>query len=297
MNNPVNEPLLPQHVKWVFWSALLVSLSLHTLLLAISFSLPKIKADNFSAPPLELVLVNSKSAKSPEQPDALAQSNLDGGGNTDEDRQAKSPLPAMSRDQRQADIVAAQQRVSKLEAENRRLMVQLKANLKVPDSQDAPAPVDKQQAVDSGDGQEQARSLEMAQLEAQISQEYEAYQKRPRKLFIGARTQEYVFARYVEDWRVKVERIGNENYPEAAREKKIYGKLQLTVSIKADGTLDSIEVTRSSGSSILDNAAIAIVRLAAPYSPFPDEIRKKADVVSITRTWTFASSDQLSTHE
>ena len=75
------------------------------------------------------------------------------------------------------------------------------------------------------------------------------------------------------------------------------GKLQLTVSIKADGSLDDVEVTRSSGTKVLDNAAVMIVRRSAPYAPFSAEIRKKADVVVITRTWTFAAGDQLSTKE
>lgn len=281
----------------MFAMALLLSALLHIILVSVGFSLPTIKAQNFIPPQLELVLVNSKTNSKPEQADALAQSNLDGGGNTDDNRQAKSPLPSMSRDQRQAEIRAAEQQVSQLEAENRRLMTQLKAVAQVNDVQASSSVKNNQPPSESAEGVTVARSLEMAQLEAQISQQYEAYQKRPRKLFVGARTQEYAFARYIEDWRIKVERVGNENYPAAARQKKIYGTLQLTVSIKADGTLDDIEVTRSSNSTVLDNAAVAIVRMAAPYAAFSDDMRKKADVISITRTWIFAPSDELSTHE
>lgn len=287
----------PRAMPGAFRLALLLSFILHTLLLAVRFTLPDIRAQSFMSPQLELVLVNSKSATPPQQADALAQSNLDGGGNTDENRQAKSPLPAMSHDQRQQEIEAAQRQVARLEEENRQLMTQIRSAVQLPDkpstTEQNHAPV----ADQSGDGQAKASTLEMSELEAQISQQYDAYQKRPRKLFIGARTQEYAFARYVEDWRIKVERIGNENYPAASRDNKIYGKLQLTVSIRADGTLDSIEVTRSSGSALLDNAAIAIVNRAAPFSPFPEDMRRKADIVSITRTWTFAPSDQLSTHD
>ncbi len=281
----------------VLLAALLLSVVLHILTLGLSFKLPAVIAENFFVPPLELVLVNSKSVKPPLHPDALAQSSLDGGGNTDADRRAKSPLPAMSRDQRQAQVEVAQQQVKALEAENRKIMAQLKSNYVLTEAPPAPKPADKTVAEGANTANLVARSLEMAKLEAQISQDYEAYQKRPRKIFIGARTQEYVFARYIEDWRIKVERIGNQNYPDAARQQKIYGTLQLTVSIKADGSLDSVEVTHSSGSDILDAAAVNIVREAAPYSPFPEDMRKKADVVSITRTWTFAPGDQLSTKE
>ncbi len=138
---------------------------------------------------------------------------------------------------------------------------------------------------------QQAR--DMAQLQARISQQWDDYQKRPKRAFVGANVREYSFARYVEDWVTKVERIGNVNYPEAARRQGIYGSLKLTVAIYADGRIETIEVDRSSGSKVLDAAAAKIVELAAPYAPFPEDMRKKADILSITRTWTFTRSDQL----
>ncbi|MHB1676447.1 MAG: energy transducer TonB, partial [Sulfuriferula sp.] len=190
-----------------------------------------------------------------------------------------------------------QQQVKALEAENRKIMAQLKSNYALTETQPQIKSAANTVPEAANANSLVARSLEMAKLEAQISQDYEAYQKRPHKVFIGARTREYVFARYIEDWRIKVERIGNQNYPDAAKEQRLYGTLQLTVSIKADGSLDDVEVTRSSGSPILDAAAVNIVREAAPYSAFPEDMRKKADVVSITRTWTFAPGDQLSTKE
>ena len=278
----------------LFVSALLVSLVLHGLMLLMHFSFPKVSEANLFTPPLEVVLVNSKSATRPHKADALAQANLDGGGNTDLDHRAKSPLPAMAQDQRQSE--AAAQRVELLEAQSRKIMTQLKSNYSLQDGSPQTEQV-KQSEGKAGKGTLLEQSLEMAKLEAQIAQEYDAYQKRPRKLFVGARAQEYVFARYIEDWRIKVERIGNQNYPEEARRQKMYGKLQLTVSIKAVGSLDDVEVTRSSGAKVLDNAAVMIVRRSAPYAPFSAEIRKKADVVVITRTWTFAAGDQLSTKE
>ena len=280
-----------------FLVALLVSFFLHAAALSLNFKLPAVSEQNLFTPPLEVVLVNSKSATRPHKADALAQSNLDGGGNTDADRRAKSPLPAMSRDQRQSQAEVAQQHVKLLEEESRKIMTQLKSNYSLANGQPHPDAPEKSTLDKNATGSLLERSLEMAKLEAQISQEYDAYQKRPRKVFIGASAQEYVFARYIEDWRIKVERVGNQNYPDAARQQKIYGKLQLTVSIKADGSLDDVEVSRSSGHKLLDAAAVAIVRQAAPYSPFPADVRKKADVVVITRTWTFAPGDQLSTKE
>ena len=138
-----------------------------------------------------------------------------------------------------------------------------------------------------------ARSLQMAKLQAQIDRDYNAYQSRPKRKNIGARTEEYRFARYVDDWRLKVERVGNLNYPDEERQKKLYGSLRLTVHIKSDGAVEKVDIDRSSGSKILDEAAVRIVQMAGPYAAFPDDIRRDTDIVGITRTWVFTRSDQL----
>jgi protein TonB len=137
------------------------------------------------------------------------------------------------------------------------------------------------------------KSLEIERLEAQIRRDFQAYQERPKRKFIGARAQEYRFAQYVDNWRLKVERIGNLNYPEEAKTRKIYGSLQLTVAIKADGEVESVEINKSSGHRFLDQAAIRIVRLAAPFDRFPSTIRADTDILHITRTWTFTRADQV----
>src|SRR5690606_28062582 len=134
-------------------------------------------------------------------------------------------------------------------------------------------------------------SREMLQLEAQVSRSMEAYQQRPRRTFIGARAKEFRFARYIEDWRTKIERIGELNYPAAAR--GIYGSMLVSVEIRADGSLERVEISRSSGKKVLDEAALRIVRLAAPFAPFPPDIARDTDVLSITRTWSFTLADQF----
>lgn len=276
--------------------ALGISLFLHAIALSMHFKGFDAKKPQSNPPPLEVVLVNSKSASKPNKADALAQSNLDGGGNTDADRRAKSPLPVTQIDQAQTDAHQAQARVEMLEQEAQRLLTQIKARAKVkqpqtkPDAATTPAPV-----VDAAELVQ--KSMEMARLEAQIARETDQYNKRPKRHFVGARTQEYRFARYVEDWRAKVERIGNNNYPEAARAQKLYGQLQVTVSIKSDGTLEDVEVSRSSGHKILDAAAIRIVQLGAPYAAFPDDIRRDTDILSITRTWMFTREDEFQSRE
>jgi len=138
-------------------------------------------------------------------------------------------------------------------------------------------------------------SLEMARLEAQINKQQDDYQKRPKRKSIGARAQEYRFASYVESWRQKVERIGNVNYPESAKDQKIYGQLQLTVYIKSSGDVEKVEIRRSSGYPVLDNAAKRIVEMGSPYAAFPEDLRKEVDILDITRTWIFTKEDSLAT--
>lgn len=276
-------------LKQPLTGAMAFSIALHVFMLfGISLVMPDPRhALNFLQP-LQVVLVNSKSASKPVKADALAQANMDGGGNTPEERQAKSPLPTLRDDPHMRPTQSAR-RVAELEAESKRMMTQLKSNFSVP------AEKVRQQAKTSslqGDDLVQ-KALEIARLEAQISKNYDAYQKIPRRKFIGARTQEYRFAQYIEDWRIKVERIGNLNYPEEARRNRIYGKLQVSVSIRADGGLESVEVSRSSGQRILDAAAVRIVRLGAPYAPLPPDITRDTDILTIIRTWTFTSTDNL----
>ncbi|MDA8260516.1 MAG: energy transducer TonB [Betaproteobacteria bacterium] len=271
--------------------ALLASAAVHGMALSTQFV--QVNPRLFEDPnlPMEVVLVNAKTLESPLNPDALAQVNLAGGGNTDDDRRLKSPLPASPKTQAGSEEAALQSRVSELEQQAKILLSQLQPNgqLQKPTPATPPAPV--QPVLDASQLNLQAR--EMAQLQARISQQWDEYQKRPKRAFIGANVKEYAFARYVEDWVTKVERVGNVNYPEAARRQGIYGSLRLTVSIYANGRIEAVEVDSSSGSKILDTAAIKIVELAAPYAPFPDDMRKKADILSITRTWTFTRSDQL----
>ncbi len=238
--------------------------------------------------PLQVVLVNSKSESTPFHADALAQHNLDGGGNTEEDRQAKSPLPSISDDPRFSPEQEAK-RVAALEAKTKRMLTVMKSDYSTVQEE-----LKKQKNDNSGNGEALVqKALEMARLEAQINKNWDAYQKLPRRKFIGARTQEYRFAQYIEDWRIKVERIGNLNYPEQARRQHIFGKLQLSVSIRADGSVESIDVSQSSGKPILDAAAMRIVKLAAPFSPLPPSITKDTDILTITRTWSFTSSDRM----
>ncbi|RLW57438.1 MAG: hypothetical protein B6D69_00095 [gamma proteobacterium symbiont of Stewartia floridana] len=138
-----------------------------------------------------------------------------------------------------------------------------------------------------------SKNMEIARLTAELERKSEAYAKLPKRKAISASTKEYKYASYLDAWRRKVERIGNLNYPDQAKRDRLYGNLVLHVAVKADGSVDQIRVLHSSGHKILDDSAIRIVRLAAPFSPFPNEIRKETDILDITRTWQFLRSGKL----
>jgi protein TonB len=138
------------------------------------------------------------------------------------------------------------------------------------------------------------RSLAIASLEARLDRQRQIYAKRPRvRRLTSLSTRATVDAFYLNSWRRKIETIGNLNYPQEARRRKIYGDLRLLVSIFPDGALKQVELLQSSGHRVLDDAAVRIVRLAAPFAPFPDELRQTTDVLEIIRTWQFRKNSSL----
>ena len=134
---------------------------------------------------------------------------------------------------------------------------------------------------------------EIERLTLELARKEEAYAGRPRHKAVSASTQEYKYANYLYAWKKKVEAIGNLNYPEEAKRRKLYGNLVMTVVVRADGTIDAIRIVKSSGFKLLDDAAVRIVKLAAPFAPFPADIRAEADMLDITRTWQFLSGNTL----
>ncbi len=268
-----------------------ISVAVHAVVLAIHFKPFQAKKTDDKGPPIEVALVNAKTVARPTKADVLAQANLDGGGNTDENRRAKTPLPVLPKPAADQQIAVATQRVEELEEKTRELLTALKS-IPVPQPQQAPTEVHEKTDLPTASELMQ-RTLESMRLEAQIAKDMDAYQKRPKRRFVGARAEEYRFARYVEDWRLKIERVGNMNYPEAARQQKLYGSLLLSVSIRSDGTLENVEIVRTSGSRILDAAAVKIVQMSGPFAPFPPDVKRDTDVLAITRTWTFTKADSL----
>jgi protein TonB len=276
----------------VLGAALGISILLHGALLSMHFKFPDPLRWKSANQPLEVMLVNAKTRERPSRPEVLAQSNLNRGGSVDQDRRAKTPLPVTTPRKPGKDVVDAQRRMRELEVQQQRLLAQARESAsRVPAEAPRPAPPEQPATQPSGRDLADA-SLAMMRLEAEIEKRIQEYQKRPRKKFIGANAAEYRFAQYEEDWRNKVERLGTLNYPPEARG-KLYGNLRLTVTIRPDGHVESIELDRSSGLKVLDAAAFKIVRMASPYAAFPPDIRRDTDLLVITRTWFFGQGDKI----
>ncbi len=275
----------------VLVASVAVSILLHAILLTVHFRFPEAMRWKSTSQPLEVVLVNSKTRDKPERAKALAQANLDGGGNSDARLRATSPLPTTNPKDPGRDLAETRRRQRALEAEQQ-LLAQTR-DARSPVAREAQGRNPSEEATPQVTGRDMAdRSLAMLNLQAQIARQTQAYQERPRKRFIGANTREYRFAQYEEEWRAKIERVGTLNYPAEARG-KLYGTLRLTVTIQPDGRVESIDLDHSSGLKVLDQAAFRIVQIAAPFAAFPDSIRKDTDLLVITRTWFFAQGDKI----
>jgi protein TonB len=283
--------ILPRQDR-LFGAALGLSLALHAAVLSVHFKFPQGLRWKAESAPLEVVLVNAKSKERPAKAEVLAQANLNRGGTGEEKRRAKTPLPVTEPRKPGRDLADAQRRQRSLEARQQELLAQARVARSA-----VPVAPPREQGIEEAGAQPSGRdladlTLAAMRLQAQIDRQIEQYQKRPRKRFIGANAAEYRFAQYEEDWRVKIERVGTLNYPAEARG-RLYGNLRLTVTIRPDGSVDSIELDRSSGLKVLDAAAFKIVRMATPFAAFPPDIRRDTDLLVITRTWFFGQGDKI----
>ncbi len=244
---------------------------------------------------MDIVLVR-QSSDTVDEANVLAQTNLSGGGDTDAQAVPASPLPLLpiAEQMEPVEPPAPQQVEPAPEPELpqpapapvKETVEQLAVTTESPTTTVAKAQDDAQTTLPSA-AELMSNSLRMAALISEVERKLETRANRPKRKFISANTREYKYAAYMEAWRAKVERVGNLNYPEEARRRKISGDLVLDVALNPDGKINQITVRRSSGHEVLDEAAIRIVELAAPYAPFPEAIREETDVLHITRTWQF----------
>ncbi len=247
-------------------------------------------------PPLEVTIVQADDRESsrPEDARLLAQVDQSGGGEAEREGRPSSPLPTPM-PATEAGVASparpqAAPRPSQADAEvvmTTERPVEREAVTEVRPDQPREAPLTAAELVE--------KSLEIASLSAEIDRSMADYAQRKRHRFLSARTRAFRDAVYLDAWRAKIERIGNLNYPEEARRRHLTGSLILDVAINPDGSLHAVTLRRSSGHKVLDDAAIRIVRLAAPFAPFPEAMRRDTDVLHITRTWQFLDSNRLET--
>lgn len=273
---------------------LFIAIAIHAaIILLVSFDLPEIKPAPVQT--LEITLANYKSDKKVKDADFLAQANQEGSGTQKDKALPTTNRKAQFRDNQVRKVTPQPQ------PQAAPTQAQQKSNI-VTTIQSSSQKVHKQQEEKKKlkrSSQEKTRqridlSSEIASLEAQLDQQVQTYAKRPRVLRLtAASTMQSKGAYYKEAWRRKVERVGNINYPQEARERKLYGSLRLLVSIKSDGNIKDIKVMQSSGHKVLDSAAIKIVKAAAPYPPFTGDLND-IDELEIIRTWRFEKGNYLS---
>lgn len=279
-SNPVSDRL---GVTFLF------SLVAHAVLaLGITFSIEK---SSPSLPALDVILVQSASGKAPDKADFLAQANNTGGGDADTAKRPSDPLsspipkPIPGIAPRPTDNGAPRP----TPASPTELLTTRTAERQVESAAEAREQPDLRAQTER---EILERKLEMARLAQEIQRETERYAKRPKRKYISANTKEYTYASYMSAWVARIERIGNLNYPDEARRQQLFGQLVLSVGINRDGSVKSIDIIQPSGHKVLDDAAIRIVKLSAPFNPLP-KTEDAVDELYITRTWQFLKGNIL----
>jgi len=273
---------------------LFLAVALHAaLILGVTFTYVTSKPSTHT---MEVTLAQHRSKNKPEKADFLAQFNQVGSGTLEEKALLTSPTEAKFQDTeiRETSQDVPQPSARKTAEESQTVVTTTSSSPnKVQMQKKLTEAVPTESEIDS-EKSLRTRALEIASLEARLDRQRQIYAKRPRiKRLTSLSTASSADAFYLNSWRRKIETIGNLNYPEEARRRKLYGSLRLMVAILPDGSLKEIEVLESSGHKVLDDAAIRIVRLAAPYAPFPDELRQSTDVLEIIRTWQFRKNSSL----
>ena len=274
-----------------FTVALMFAMGLHALVvLGISFKI-EINPVQMAAKTLDVVLVNWQSEEAPEEADFLAQASQRGGGGSTELSRPSGNMSSAVSSLGEGDMAAqANAQIPNDDLDSLRELIS---------ENDSAQPMQQITHIEQPDeklptaAELMEQSTQMASLRPNMQRENIWQSRLPRRRFISANTREYEFASYMQAWVAKVERVGNLNYPMELRRRKLVGNLLLTVGINQDGSVESIDIRRSSGLPELDESAMHIVRLAAPYSPLPENISSRVDVLHITRTWKFSSGYRL----
>ncbi|RDH82903.1 MAG: hypothetical protein DIZ80_11590 [endosymbiont of Galathealinum brachiosum] len=241
-------------------------------------------------PSLDVILVNTSNSETPDKADYLAQTSQDGGGNSEEKvrRTDLFSAPTLSKQPGMAQLQSTVQQTPVKKQESKKTFItKNKSSYKIKSQEKLSSKEVLEQIL-----KPQQKNERAARLAEELSLTFQEFSQKPKEKFLNSRTKEYIAATYMRGWIDKVERLGNADYPDAAIRAKLSGTLILDVVINADGTLKEINLRRSSGHQILDDAAKRIVKMSSPFAPFPSKLLKQADIIHITRSWEF-QSDQL----
>ncbi len=267
---------------------LFLALALHVIfILGVGFTQSNANQPE-ALPSLDIILANASSHEQPEDADYLAQANQIGGGNQEEKARPSAAVSAPTPIDQQGLSDRSQQRkvASQVKLEQIYFLSQREADEMIAQGKKIERSHQQQKSADNINQQQR----DIASLRAEIRKLTTAYAKRPREIALTANTREAVEAGYLAQWVKKIEHIGNLNYPSRAEAEKINGQLRLNVRINAAGQVLDVKISRSSGKTLLDEAAKKIVRLAEPFAPFPNKLKDKADQIVIVRTWEFISN-------
>lgn len=280
----------PEHESDRFGFALFLAIAVHALLIfGLGF---KLHQQQQSAPTLDVTLAQYHSDKEPEDAKLLAQHNQQGSGNQSDKQALTTDRQSETNDLQLKETGAPlQQALQQPVLGDTPTLSTTSESLSSTTHEQKPRKAE-QPAITP---LPQSTSLEIASLKAKLDQQQQEYSKLPRSLIItSASTKSADHAAYLRYWIDRIEMVGNNNYPEEARQKSMYGDLRLAVTILPNGAVDNVEILHSSGQRVLDQAAVRTVRLASPFAPFPKEI-KQWDKLEIIRTWRFVPGNQLNT--
>ncbi len=279
-----------------FGFTIFVSACIHIMLIiGVGFTFT---AESSTAPSIEITLAQYRSDQAPDEADFIAQENQTGSGVLETAQAPATPFesefhdnvirqvvpipqaPAANQQERETDISVLTARIS-----DEIIQQQLEEN--AAETENPLSEVSTPEEL----------SLAIASLQAQLDLQQQEYAKRPRRYTISsASTQKRADAEYLDTWRKHIEAIGNINYPSQARQQELYGSLRMMVAIRPNGSVQEIRILQSSGHRILDEAAVTIVQLAAPFQAFPAELRAEADILEIIRTWRFHQGNSFTSN-
>ncbi|WP_237068457.1 energy transducer TonB [Microbulbifer guangxiensis] len=279
-----NQLQAAQHDRFVF--ALFLAGAFHALVIfGVAFSAP----EGRQAPPtLEVTLAQHHTVAAPKDADYLAQHNQEASGTAEDPRELSSNRRAEMADTAVREVNPLPQQRASRPAEQRRQLVTTigESPQQAPELPAEDQPSEEQQGNAPNDLP--LSNPEIASLQARLDKIRQTIAQRPRvRRLTSVATRASEDAEYLHAWRQRVEAVGNDNFPEEALQRQITGSLRMMVRLLPSGAVEEVRILESSGETILDDAAQQIVRLSAPFAPFPAEIRKEADRLEIIRTWRF----------